>query len=328
MARMLSNSTIVPEQYRGPDHLGDCVIALEIANRIGASVLAVMQNLDIIYGRPSWRAQFLISCLNASRRFSPLRYRISPPGPEEEITYSYNRWEGKNKVRAEGKVKIRNQTCVAWAYDKATGEVLESPEVSIRMAVEEGWYMKDGSKWKTMSQLMLSYRSAAFFTRVYSPELTMGIQTADEAVDTHDLEPKVQPATSAAIKRGTPKFAAADEAATAAPESAPGPEAAAVPAVASNAAQEQPEAKPTTPTAPMMLPDPQRFDRSTPQGQLGEFMEDNSVSFEAFRKWAGETERLPDADSFASWDQLPADFCRVLKADTKSVTKCITRCKS
>src|SRR5512135_1063151 len=45
MAMMLAHSSIVPEAYRGDEHLGDCVIALEIANRIGASVLAVMQNL-------------------------------------------------------------------------------------------------------------------------------------------------------------------------------------------------------------------------------------------------------------------------------------------
>jgi len=77
MATMLARSSIVPENYRGEAHIGNCVIALEIANRIGASILAVMQNLQLIRGRPGWSSQFLISCVNASRQFSPLRYQMT-----------------------------------------------------------------------------------------------------------------------------------------------------------------------------------------------------------------------------------------------------------
>src|SRR5215472_10183707 len=134
MAMMLAHSSIVPETYRGDEHIGDCVIALEIANRIGASVLAVMQNLKMIQGKPGWSAQFLISCLNATKRFSPIRYQMTGT-------------RGKD-----------NWGCIAWAIDR-TGETLKSPEVTIRMAKAEGWYDQEGSKWKTMPELMLCYRS-------------------------------------------------------------------------------------------------------------------------------------------------------------------------
>ena len=48
MALALVSSNIVPEQYRGKDNIGNAIVALEMAQRIGASPLAVMQNLNII----------------------------------------------------------------------------------------------------------------------------------------------------------------------------------------------------------------------------------------------------------------------------------------
>jgi hypothetical protein len=158
MAMMLARSSIVPEAYRGEEHLGDCVIALEIANRIGASILAVMQNLHLVQGKPGWSSQFLISCVNATRRFSPIRYQMTGTRGEDS-------WG-----------------CIAWATDKS-GEPLRSPEVTLRMAREEGWYDRPGSKWKTMPELMLCYRSATLFTRLYAPEIAMGIQTTEEVVE-------------------------------------------------------------------------------------------------------------------------------------------------
>ena len=43
------------------------------------------------------------------------------------------------------------------------GDRIEGPTVTIAMAKAEGWYGRSGSKWPTMPDLMLSYRSAAFF---------------------------------------------------------------------------------------------------------------------------------------------------------------------
>src|SRR6187431_212126 len=70
MATALAESSLVPNEYR--KNLPNCLIALEMANRIGCSPLMVAQNLDIIHGRPSWRSTFIIASINASGRFSPL----------------------------------------------------------------------------------------------------------------------------------------------------------------------------------------------------------------------------------------------------------------
>jgi hypothetical protein len=158
MAMALCSSDLVPETYRGKDKIGNALIALEMAQRIGASPLAVMQNLNIIHGRPAWSSSFIIAALNTCGRFSPLRFRVEGTGD--------------------------SATCVAWAYDRMTGaEILEGPQASIAMAKAEGWYGKNGSKWKTMPDLMLRYRAAAFFGRLYAPDVLNGMHTADEVED-------------------------------------------------------------------------------------------------------------------------------------------------
>ena len=53
----------------------------------------------------------------------------------------------------------------------------------MQMATAEGWSTKAGSKWKTMPELMLRYRAATFFGRLYAPDLLLGMQTVEEARD-------------------------------------------------------------------------------------------------------------------------------------------------
>ena len=71
------------------------------------------------------------------------------------------------------------------------------PLVTIAMAKAEGWYQKNGSKWKTMPELMICYRSAAFWTRLFAPEIGLGINTSDEAIDTVGVEVPDVPAAIA-----------------------------------------------------------------------------------------------------------------------------------
>lgn len=156
MAKPLATSQLIPTAYR--NRIDDCLIALEIAQRIGASPLGVLQNLYIVHGKPAWSSQFLIACINASGKFSPLRYKMT--GEKGKQTFG----------------------CIAWSKDM-DGEVLESPEVTMAMAVAEGWSTKSGSKWKAMPELMLRYRAATLFARLYAPELTMGIRSTDEVID-------------------------------------------------------------------------------------------------------------------------------------------------
>lgn len=155
VAKMLSSSDLVPQSYKG--NIPNTMIAMEMSNRIGASPLMVMQNLSVIQGKPSWSSSFIIASLNNSKRFTRLNFRLDGEGED--------------------------YGCTAFAKDLKTGETLEGPKVDWKMVKGEGWLAKTGSKWKTMPELMFRYRAAAFFGRLYSPDILMGMQTVEESQD-------------------------------------------------------------------------------------------------------------------------------------------------
>lgn len=155
VAKMLSSSDLVPASYK--NNIQNTMIALEMANRVNASPLMVMQNLHIIQGKPSWGSSFIIGAINSTKRFSPLRYDMKGEG--------------------------ESLSCACWAYDLKTNDKLDGPRITMEMAKAEGWVGKSGSKWKTMPELMIRYRAAAFWGRLYVPEIMMGMHTMEEIED-------------------------------------------------------------------------------------------------------------------------------------------------
>lgn len=176
MALALAASSLVPAAYRGRNNVGNCLVALELASRVHASPLMVMQNLHVIEGKPSWSSAFLIASVNASGRFTPLRFQI-------EGTPQKSGWK-----------------CRAIAKDKDSGEVLEGVWVTWDMANAEGWVQRRGSKWQTMPEQMIRYRAAAFWARLYAPEISLGMHTAEEMEDIGGVESAGSRDLTAAIK--------------------------------------------------------------------------------------------------------------------------------
>lgn len=164
-AKVYSSSTLVPAQYQ--DSIPNCLIALNMAKRIGADELQVMQNLYIVQGKPGWSGQFLIATFNQCGKFTALRFE----------------WIGKQGEKEWG--------CRAYATEKATGERIVGSWVTWKMAESEGWSTKGGSKWKTMPEQMFMYRAAAFLVRTHAPEIAMGLQTVEELRDVIDVDPEV-----------------------------------------------------------------------------------------------------------------------------------------
>ncbi len=210
-AKLLSSSTLVPTAYRAwnekkkgesednPNAIANCVVALNMAQRMGADPLMVMQNLYIVEGHPSWSSQWIIAAINGCGRFSPLRFDLKPLG-DKEIEYTVFEWAKNERTSKKMKVDIQDLECIAWAVEKETGTRIDSPKVSLEMAVKEGWYGKNGSKWRTMPDVMLRYRAASFFGKLYAPELLMGLQTVEEA---HDIIDMSQDGTVASVTTET-----------------------------------------------------------------------------------------------------------------------------
>lgn len=162
-AKLMAASSLMPAEFQ--NNLPNCVIALNMAQRMGADPLMVAQNLYVVHGRPGWSAQFLIACFNQCGRFSAIRYEFF--GEKGKPSWG----------------------CRAWATELATKGRIVSSDITIELAHAEGWYDKKGSKWKTMPQHMMMLRAAAWLVRTHAPEIAMGLQTSEELHDVIDMEP-------------------------------------------------------------------------------------------------------------------------------------------
>ena len=60
---VFAKSQMVPKTYQ--NNLPDCLVALNMASRLNADPLMVMQNMYIVYGTPSWSSKFLIATFNS-----------------------------------------------------------------------------------------------------------------------------------------------------------------------------------------------------------------------------------------------------------------------
>jgi hypothetical protein len=164
-AKILAGSTAVPDAYKGKP--GDCMIAIDLSNRMGISPISVMQFSQVVKGNFTWKGQACKALVDGNGKFTGSRYvMFGKPGTDD--------WG-----------------CRLEATNKITGDLVVGPEVTIKMAKDEGWYDKNGSKWKTMPDLMLRYRAAAFFARTECPESLMGFYTSEEMNDIKCYETNV-----------------------------------------------------------------------------------------------------------------------------------------
>lgn len=212
MAKAFSTSDAVPAAFRSviekkekgggityvenPAAIGNCLMAIDVARSIPMSISAVMMNADMIQGKLRWSSKFQIASINSSGRFTPLKFKLSNLG---RIKAKYKeKLDWNNQLRrfnfAEHEVEIDNWECVAWAYEldhhgRPTKEVCQSIPITMQMAVEEGWYSKEGSKWQgAMRFQMLQYRAGTFFGSIYAPDIIMGMgKSAEEAADIIDI---------------------------------------------------------------------------------------------------------------------------------------------
>ena len=162
IAKLFASSEIVPKRYR--DNMPSCFIAVDMAVRMGANPMLVMQNLYDIEGNPSWSAKFLIATFNKCGRFTAIRYQFQGQETTDE-------WG-----------------CRAVSNELSTGETIIGPLITIGLAKKEGWFRN--KKWQTVPELMLRYRAAAWMVNTYAPEIAMGLRTVEEEQDkVYDITP-------------------------------------------------------------------------------------------------------------------------------------------
>jgi len=163
-SKLFASSDLVPTAYKGKPE--NCFIAIEMADRMGIAPFAMLQSLVIIQGKPSMEAKLIIALVNDSGIFEdPLDFEVVG---DDAHAKSF-------KVRA-------------FATMKKSGKVCLGPWITYQMVEGEGWLSKQGSKWKTMPDLMFRYRAASYFAKLYCPNITMGMQSREEMEDVKPID--------------------------------------------------------------------------------------------------------------------------------------------
>lgn len=175
-AKAYAASALVPDGLRGS--MESCLVALMLADEMGESRLAVVQNIYFVHGRASWITSYLVSRANRSGKFrGPLRWRTLEKSAENINVECYGNLAGLDAGDSE----------VAIAVD-------------LRTAIESGWTRyrdKSGkeqthARWATpgMQEQMLRWRSASWLINLYCPEVKFGLPTREELEDISDTEMK------------------------------------------------------------------------------------------------------------------------------------------
>lgn len=157
IAQIMCQAGNIPDSYKNKP--ADCMVAIDMADRMGVSPLMVMQSMYVVQGKPSWSGQACMSFIQANPNFKDVKpvYTGTQGTPGRGCYISAKRASDDSEIRG---------VCV-----------------TMEMAAAEGWTSKRGSKWLTMPDLMLAYRAAAFFARVYCPAVLMGVSVEGENED-------------------------------------------------------------------------------------------------------------------------------------------------
>lgn len=249
MAVQLSRSSIIPNDYRdqlpkgnewvnNPDAAGNCFIVLELANRLRVSPLVVMQQVDVIYGRPSLRGTFMVALINSRDEFSPLDFVCTH---EAEIAALERQMKDVAEQLASAvgdsvqalidkMTALRKQVATIRTADDygyycvatrlSDGRVCRGATIDWKMVKAEGWFTKKDSKWQSIPEQMFPYRAASFWGRQYASHITLGLHETDELRDALEGEFERIPATSARTRALESALGSAEAAQDGAPKDA------------------------------------------------------------------------------------------------------------
>lgn len=159
----MSKGDLIPDAFRNKP--ANIMIALNLSSRMGADPLAIMQSMYIVHGKPSFSASFIGGLIDDSGKFGFIEYRMSgTPGQDDH-------------------------GCRIVTTATSTGQEIQGPLITVAMAKAEGWWKRSGSKWPTLTDLMLGNRAITFFARRYAGSILLGMSATDELEDIRDVNP-------------------------------------------------------------------------------------------------------------------------------------------
>lgn len=172
VGKMLALSPLFPEHLRKGNidaSIANGVLVLNMAMRLREDPLTVAQSIYFVGGKPGWSASYMISKANQHGVFrDPIDWEIK--GEKETLSVT------------------------AFGVLAATGKKVKVT-CDMAMAKAEGW--TKNTKYNSMPEQMLRYRSATFLIRLYCPEVMVGVPAAIEhELTMRDVTPDYEPAPS------------------------------------------------------------------------------------------------------------------------------------
>jgi hypothetical protein len=170
MADFMKNMSMLPESYQG--NVNNCMFAIGIAKQLNIDPVYVMQNSQMIKGHFTWSGKAFKSMIDNNPLFSQIQYiEVGTPSGK------------KDPNGIDIPIHDDNWGIYLQAFDKRVNKFVWTEPITIKMAKNEGWYGKTGSKWLTMPKQMMMYRAASFFVNSFCPSLSLGFQSAEELND-------------------------------------------------------------------------------------------------------------------------------------------------
>ena len=155
VGRMLALSPLFPDHLRKGSQesaIANGVLVMNMAMRLNEDPLTIAQQIYFVSGKPGWSASYMIGKANQHGVFkNPISWEVAGKGAELSVT--------------------------AFAELAATGKRVQVT-CDMTMAKAEGW--TKNSKYQSMPEQMLRYRSATFLIRLYCPEVMVGVPSQVE----------------------------------------------------------------------------------------------------------------------------------------------------
>lgn len=155
VGKMMAVSPLFPDHLRKGNKesaIANGVLVMNMALRLNEDPLTVAQNIYFVSGKPGWSASYMIAKANQFGVFKdPIDWRITGAGDDLTVT-------AQAELAATGK-KV-HATC------------------TMAMAKRESW--TKNTKYQSMPEQMLRYRSATFLIRLYCPQVMVGVPSQIE----------------------------------------------------------------------------------------------------------------------------------------------------
>lgn len=278
VAQYVSRSGLAPKGVETPEAV---FVAMEMGLELGLPVMASLQNIAVVNGRPTLWGDSQLAVVRAT-------------GELEEFAEWY---EAKGQRLARNPAEFGDD---ATAVCRVKRRGLEAAETafSVADAKRAGLWGKQGP-WSQYPARMLRFRARSFALRDQFGDALRGLLSTEEAQDVVAVTPTAAPRTVATpIFRATPTDPVT---------------------VQTVGVDATPEATTEPAPAPVVeaevVPMPQAAPAATPQGELAKCVTEAGHTFDEFQAWAWHQRFY--TDELTGFDEVPGDVAkRLVKAKT------------